>query len=75
MQFENRTMAERVPPALREEAVTGEVDLDGGFGETSPLHSVQAVAALPCTEDILDPAQHPMDRLSPVSTNGTDLRL
>jgi hypothetical protein len=43
----------------------GEVDLDGGFGETSPSHSAQAVAALPCPEDLLDPAPYPMDWLIP----------
>lgn len=43
----------------------GELNLDGGFGETSPSHSAQTVAALPCPEDLLDPAPHPMDRLVP----------
>lgn len=43
----------------------GEVDLNGGFGETSPSHSAQAVRALPCPENLLDPAAHPMDGLVP----------
>lgn len=43
----------------------GEVDLDGGFGETSPSHSAQAVASLPCPEDLLDARAHAMDRLIP----------
>lgn len=33
----------------------GEVDLEGGFGETAPSHSAQAVIALPGTEDLFDP--------------------
>lgn len=41
------------------------MDLNGGFGETSPSHSAQAIAAFPCPEDLLDPAPHPMDRLVP----------
>ena len=56
---------ENVHGALEVVGDGGEVDLDGGFGETSPSHSAQAVAALPCTEDLLDPAPHPMDRLVP----------
>lgn len=43
----------------------GETDLDGGFGETSPSHSPAAVAALPCSEDILDPNAQVMDWLVP----------
>ena len=30
----------------------GQVDLDGSFGETSPPHSVKAVASLPCSENL-----------------------
>ena len=41
------------------------MDLDGGFGEASPSHSAQAVTALPCPEDLLDPAPYPVDRLIP----------
>jgi hypothetical protein len=40
----------------------GEVDLDGCFGEAAPSHSAQAVAALPCSENFLDPSPYPMDR-------------
>lgn len=43
----------------------GEMDLDGGFGETSPSRSAKAVAALPCSEDLLDPTPNAMDRLVP----------
>lgn len=39
--------------------------MDGGFGETSPSHSAQAVASLPCPEDLLDAGAHAMDRLIP----------
>ena len=39
------------------------MDLGGGFGETSPSHSAQAIKSLPCSEDILDPTAHLMDRL------------
>lgn len=41
------------------------MDLAGGIGETSPSHSVQAVASLPCPEDLLDAGAHAMDRLIP----------
>ena len=56
---------ENVHGALEVVGDGGEIDLDGGFGETSPSHPAQAVAALPCTEDLLDPAPNPMDRLVP----------
>lgn len=54
---------ENVQGALEVVGDGGEVDLDGGFGETSPSHSAQAVAALPRSEDFLDPAAHAMDLL------------
>ena len=57
--------SETVQGALEIVGDGGEVDLDGGFGETSPSHSAQAVAALPRSEDLLDPAAHTMDRLVP----------
>lgn len=43
----------------------GEVDLDGGFGKTSPSHSAKSVTALSRSEDLLDPATHAMDWLVP----------
>jgi len=43
-----------------------EADLGGGFGEASPSHSAQAIAALPCSEDLPDPASHAMDGLIPL---------
>jgi len=39
------------------------VDLDGGFGETSPSHSAQVLTSVPCPEDLLDPTPHAMDQL------------
>lgn len=44
----------------------GQVDLDGDFGETSPSHSSEAIASLPCSEGLLDPAPDAMDRLIPL---------
>lgn len=42
------------------------MDLDYGFGETSPSHSAQAIAALPCAENLLDPPSDAMDGLVPL---------
>nr|WP_235589448.1 hypothetical protein [Sphingobium sp. MI1205] len=39
--------------------------MDGGFGETSPSHSAQAVTSCPCPKDLLDPTAHAVDRLIP----------
>ena len=39
--------------------------MDGGFGEAAPSHSAKPVASFPGTEDLLDPAPHPMDWLVP----------
>lgn len=36
--------------------------MGGGAGETAPSHSTQPIAALPGTEDFLDPGTDPMDR-------------
>ena len=44
----------------------GEVDLAGGLGDPAPSHPAQAVASFPSSEDFLDPAPHPVDRLVPV---------
>lgn len=44
----------------------GEADLDGGFGEASLSHPAQAIAAFPCTENLLDPPADAMDRLIPL---------
>jgi hypothetical protein len=44
---------ENVHGALEVVGDGGEMDLDGGFGEASPSHSAQTVAALP---KIFDPA-------------------
>ena len=56
---------EDVEGALEVVGDGGEVDLDGGFGETSPSHAAQAVRTLPCSEDLLNPAANAMDRLVP----------
>lgn len=56
---------ENVHGALEVVGDGGEVDLDGDFGEASPLRSAQAVRTLPSSEDLLDPATHPVDRLAP----------
>jgi len=53
----------------------GEVDLDGGFGEASPSHTAQAVAAFPGAEDLLDPTAHVMDWLVPCIKAGKRLAL
>ena len=37
----------------------GEVGLQAGFSEPSPSHAVEAIAAFPGSEDLLDPAAHP----------------
>lgn len=39
--------------------------LDGGFCDSSPAHSAQAVASFPSAEYLLDPASHPVDWLVP----------
>ena len=44
-----------------------EMDLDGSLGQPSPSHATKAVASLPGSEDFLDPATDPMDRLLSVS--------
>ena len=41
----------------------GEVDLDGGFGETALSHPAKPVALFPGAEHLFDSALHPMDRL------------
>lgn len=51
--------------ALEVATDSGQVDLNGGFGEASPPHSAKAVASLPCSEDLLNPAALAMDRLVP----------
>src|SRR5437870_3387803 len=56
---------EDVESALKIVGGGGEMDLDGGFGEASPSHSAQAVAAFPGAEDLFDPASHAVDRLVP----------
>ena len=38
----------------------------GGFGDPAPSPPAQAVASFPGSEDLLDPAPHPVDRLVPV---------
>jgi len=43
----------------------GEMNLDGGLDETPPSHSPQSIAALPGSEDLLDPGTHAVDRLVP----------
>lgn len=60
---EFRTMDYRC--ALEDLGDCGEVDLDGGFGEASPSHSSKAVATLPSSQDLLDPAPNAVDRLVP----------
>lgn len=57
---------ENIQGALEVVGDGGEVDLDCGFGETSPSHSAQAIAALPCAEDLLDPPSDAMDGLVPL---------
>lgn len=49
----------------------GEVNLGSGFGETSPSHSAEAVASLPCSEDLIDPPPHAMDWLVPLAERKT----
>ncbi len=56
---------ENVHGAFRNVGDGGEMDLDGGFGEAAPSQSAQAVASLPGSENLLDPAAHAMDRLVP----------
>ena len=56
---------ENIHCALENIGDGGEVDLDGGFGETSPSHSARSVTALPRSEDLLDPATHAMNWLVP----------
>ena len=41
------------------------MDLAGGFGDPAPSHPAQAVASFPGSEDFLDPAADPVDRLVP----------
>jgi hypothetical protein len=57
---------ENVHRALEVVCDGGEVDLGGGFGETSPSHSTQAVASPPGSENLLDPAMHAVDQLVPL---------
>ncbi len=58
---------ENIHRALELAGDGSEMNLDGGFGKTSPSYSAQAIASLPCPEDLLDPAAHAMDRLIPLA--------
>lgn len=42
----------------------GEVNLGGGFGETSPSHPPEPVASLPGAKDFPDPAADAVNELS-----------
>src|ERR1700755_2895125 len=66
-----RIWADRVVCVLRGEDVESalevvgdgsEKNLGGGTGETPPSHPTQSIAALPGSEDLLDPGTHAMDR-------------
>ncbi len=41
------------------------MNLNGGFDKATPSHPAHAVAALPCSEDLLDPDANPLNRLVP----------
>src|SRR5690554_5146783 len=43
----------------------GEVDSAGDFGDLAPSHPAQTLASFPRSDDFLDPARHPVDRLLP----------